>query len=505
MKYLFALTFALLISTLTFSQKIKVTLGPVLDRKEVMKMMDLPRVMIFRRSASAYFGHFFDTLSNKTISYVGFSGKNLQFVLSDDYVKPSYSKPLVAEVGEEGEKETIHLISFVTLNKKLFIFYSVNFPKSDQFSVYVNEINKDFVAMGSPILIHKYSGLKKNGNSVSLQLSENTKYFLLYRDIETKGREAQKFECKVIDINFAEVWNKTFELETMDKEENILDMDIDNSANLLVLSQKEKEPESGPLLHFYGWKDKVFKTARLGPTEGDNFGVRLEIVDGVKPYVMGLNKQKKNISCFVDRFDVASATLQHLSNTAMPEDFYKASNFNAFETKHWRVSDIVSLENHMLVASVEARLVVTQNGVPRGYYTYFTFINGFSEDGSLKYQHTVRKMQGSADELIGLALISYKNSVLAIYNDHPDNLELSPSEKKVKGYTGLKEAMIMVQQIDEAGKVTKYPLTTDPAMKNWSLNLQALSKVKKKLYYSTAWNRKSLFSIDSRALTFEIE
>jgi hypothetical protein len=503
MKYPFVLVFTLLMSLQSFSQKIKVNLGPVLDRKEMMKMMDMPRSFKARRSA--IYGQFFDTLSNKTISYIGFSGKNLQFILSDDYVKPSYSKPLVAEVGEEGEKETIRVISFLTLNKRLFIFYSVNFPKSDQFSVYVNEVNKDFVAMGSPILIQKFSGLKKNGNAVIFLSSENNQYFLLYRDIESKGREPQKFECKVIDTNFTEVWSKAFELESTDKEEDIQTIDIDNNANVFVLAQKEKEPESGPLLHFYGWKNKVFKTVRLGPAEGDNFGTRLEIVDGVKPYVMGLNKQKKNISCFVDRFDVASATVQHLSSTPMPEDFYKASNFNAYETKHWGISDIVSLENHTLVASVEARLVVTQNGVPRGYYTYFTFINAFSENGSLKYQHTVRKIQGSADELIGLALITYKNTVLAIYNDHPDNLKLSPTEKKVKGYTGVKEAMIVVQQIDEAGKVTKYPLTTDPEMKNWSLNLQALSRVKQKLYYSTALNRKGLLSIDSRALTFEIE
>jgi hypothetical protein len=501
MKYPFVLTCALLISMLAFSQKIKVTLGPILDHKERLKSVDIPLLFL----TSAYAENLFDTLSNKTINYVGVAGKNPKLVLSDDYVKLWYTKPLSAGIVMEGDNETFRLISFVSINKKLFVFYSMHFAGTDQFSVYAKEVSKDYLTFGSPILIHSYSDLKENGNSVSLGLSRNNQYILLYRDIETKRRESQKFECKVIDASFAEVWNRAFELENTDKEEIIQRADINNSGDIFVLSQKEKKPESGPLLHFYRWKDKVFKTVSLGPAEGDNFGVRLEIVDGVKPYIIGLNQQKKSVSCFVDRFDVASATLQHLSNTPMPEDFYKASNFNKFETKHWGVSDIVSLENHNLVASIEARLVVTVNEMPRAYYTYYTFINAFSENGSLKYQHTVRKIQGSANELIGLSLIPYKNIIVAIYNDHPDNLKLSPSEKKIEGYTGQKEAMIVVQQIDESGKVSKYQLTTDPSMKNWSINLDALVRIKGGLYYSIALNRKGMLSIDARALTFEIK
>jgi hypothetical protein len=454
---------------------------------------------------SAYTKNIFDTLSNKTINYLGVAGKNPKLVLSDDYVKLWYTKPLTAGIAMEGDNETFHLISFVSINKRLFVFYSMDSSGTDQFSVYAREVSKDYITFGSPILIHNYNGLKKDGKSVSLGLSRNNQYILLYRDIEAQRRESQKFECKVIDASFAEVWNRAFELENTDKEVTILRADIDNSGDVFVLSQKEKKPESGPLLHFYGWKDKVFKTVSLGPAEGDNFGVRLEIVDGMKPYIIGLNQQKKSVSCFVDRFDVASATLQHLSNTPMPEDFYKASNFSKFETKHWGVSEIVSLENQNLVASIEARFVVIVNGFPQAYYTYYTFINAFSENGLLKYQHTVRKLQASANELIGLSLIPYKNTILAVYNDHPDNLKLSPSEKKIEVYTGKKEAMIVVQQIDEAGKVSKYQLTTDPTMKNWSINLDGLVRIKGRLYYSMAVNRKGMLSIDGRALTFEIK
>lgn len=498
MKYPFVLTCTLLISILAFSQKIKLTLGPILDHKERLKLAGIP-LSVYTSSPDV-----FDTLSNKTINFFGFAGRNPWLVLNDDYVKLWYTKPLSAELIVEGDKETFKRISFVAINKKLFILYSIDFPSADQFSVYANEVSKDYTAFGSPILIHKYIGLKKDGNSVSLGLSRNNQYLLLFRDIETKPREPRKFECKVVDASFAEVWSRAFEVENKDKERTILRTDIDNSGDIFIVSQKEKKPESGPLLHFYKWKEKVFETVVLGPTEGDNFGVRLEIIDGVKPYIIGLNQQKKSVSCFVDRFDVASTTLQHLSNTPMPEDFYKASNFNRFETKHWGIDDIVSLENHSLVASIEARLVVTVNGVTGGYYTYHTFINAFSENGSLKYQHAVRKIQGAANEFIGLSLIPYKNTILAVYNDHPDNFELSPSDKKTKFYSG-GESMTMVQQIDEAGKVSKYQLTTDPTMKNWSINIDALVRVKRRLFFSTALMRKGLISRDLRALTFEIE
>lgn len=508
MKYIATLLVALGITTLGISQKIKVTAGPVLDPKEIMKLMGGQQIKLVRFSktpSTVSTGIFFDTVSNKSISYIGFSGSSLRFIVSDDYIKPGYGKELSAEFVKDGDKESIQLVSFVAVNNKLYIFYAVDFRKADQFSVYVNEVSKDFVVMGSPILVHNYKDLKKYGHSLGLTASRNNQYFLLYRDIETKSREPQKFECTVIDPSFGEIWSKIFEMENKDKELALQSIDLDNNGNLFVLAEKDTKPEGGPVLYFYRWKDKLFKSASLGLAEGDNFGVNLEIVNGTTPYLVGLNQQKKNIRCFVDRFDVLSTTLQHLSDTPMPEDFYKASNFNAFETKHWSVSSLVSLENKDLVAAVEARLVSYVNGIPRGYYTYFTFLNVFTEQGTLKYQHTVRKIQGSANEFIGLSLFPYKNKVLAIYNDHPDNLKLSPTEKKVEGYTGVKEAMIMVQQIDENGKVSKFQFTTDPQLKNWNLNLSSITKIKGKYYFANAMNRKGLLSFESRALTFEIE
>jgi hypothetical protein len=505
MKYIAVLVVALVIDMEGISQKIKVTLGPVLDQKEIVKMMGVPKFKIGRRATTISTGIFFDNVSNKSIIYFGFSGSSLRFMVSDDYIKPGYGKDLSAELVKEGDKESIQLVSFVSINNRLYIFYAIDFPKTDQFSVYMNEVSKDFVVMGSPILVHNYKDLKKYGHSVNLLPSRNNQYFLLSRDIETKPREPQKFECTVIDSLFSPTWSRLFEMENKDKELLLQSIDLDNNGNLYVLAEKEVKPEAGPVLYFYGWKDKLLKSAPLGLADGDNFGVKLEIVNGTTPYLVGLNQQKKSVRCFVDRFDVTSASLQHLGNTPMPDDFYKASNFNAFETNHWSVSNLVSLENKDLVASVEARLVKYVNGVPMGYYTYFTFLNVFTEQGALKYQHTIRKIQGSANEFIGLSLFAYKTKVLAIYNDHPKNLKLSPTEKKVEGYTGIKEAMIMVQEIDENGIVSKYPLTTDPQLENWNLNLSSITKIKGSYYYANAMSRKGMLSFESRALTFEIE
>lgn len=509
MKYNLAIAALTALTSLTFAQKIKVNPGPVLSPKEIMQLMassaSKSNVSVKLRSSSFAVGQFFDNVSNKTCSYIGASGGQLQFVVSDEFVKPSYSKSLSTELLKDGDKESIQLVSLTVHHGKLFIFYTLDFSKSDQFSLYVNEVSKDFVMMGSPILVHSYKDLKKYGHALGLLAAKNEQNFLVYRDVETKPREAQKFECTVLDSSFGEVWSKPFELEIKDKDLKIRQVDIDNNANVFVLAEKEAKPDSGPVLYFYGWKEKVFKSVDLGLAEGSNFGVKLEIVGGDKPYLIGLNQKKKDISCFVDLFDSSSATLQHLGSTAMPEDFYKASNYGAFETEHWGVSNVVSLENKDIVASIEARLALIRNGIPVAYFSYYTFLSVFTADGKPKLQHTIYKLQSGANELIGAALVPYKNSLLAIYNDHPSNLKLKPTDKKVEKYTGMKEAAIVVQQIGEDGKISKHEFTADPQLKNWSINLDALAKIQDGKFYATGLNRKSMFSFETRALTFDLE
>lgn len=106
-----------------------------------------------------------------------------------------------------------------TLNKKMYILYSLKFPKQDGFSVYVNEVSSDMVVLGSPIVLQNFKDLDTYGMNVYVSSSEGKKYILITRIFTAKSKETQKLECKVIDESFAEVWYQRIETENTGSED----------------------------------------------------------------------------------------------------------------------------------------------------------------------------------------------------------------------------------------------------------------------------------------------
>ncbi len=70
------------------------------------------------------------------------------------------------------------------------------------------------------------------------------------------------------------------------------------------------------------------------------------------------------------KLNTQTQAIENLGASPMPEDFYKASKVRAFDTQDWRVSDMVSLNNNSIVASVEAILVDTKYHVHHSYNAY---------------------------------------------------------------------------------------------------------------------------------------
>lgn len=500
LKLLLFLSFT--ISWMVNAQRIEISKGPIINAAEVRSEMNLPKVKFALFKPVSYSTSlFFDTQAKKAYTGIGFSGGAFQFAVLEDYIKYSGSKKLTAEF----VNGKVNIYAFFNIQNKMYIFYALKYPEKDEFSLYVNEVDKDMVVLGSPIIIQNYKNLKSYGDGISISPSKNKKKILITRVLDTRPREKQKLECKVITDSFSEEWIKEFELENMDKEMFLQTMEVDNSGNFYLLVKFTAKSEDQPVLYSYFWKTKSFKSFSLGLQEGENFGTNLELLNGEKPFLVGLNQKKKNVSYFIDRINPETETIDHLGVNPMPEDFYKASQFNAYSTKDWSVANLISLANNDLVASIEARLVVLRNGIPMGYYTYHTFLMSFKENGSPKWSHTVYKIQGGASETVGHLLLPVQNSVLVIYNDHPENINKKPEDKKVEGFTGLKEALMTVQEIDENGNVKKYPFTKDKGLENYCLNLNTTARIEENLFYAPIMNFKSRLKIESRHLTFNIK
>jgi|JI10StandDraft_1071094.scaffolds.fasta_scaffold04139_17 hypothetical protein len=484
-----------LITTLSFGQRVEVTLGPVLDPKQIRNDVKLPRIA-FGGSYSTTL--FFNPVEKKTYTGFGFKDKAFHFAVLDNYLNYSGVKKLAAET----INERVTLNSFIIVNNKMFVLYSMKFPDQDGFSVYVNEVSDDMVILGSPIILHNFKDLKAYGMNISVYISRDKQHLLINRLYETRPKEKQKMDCKVINNSFSEVWFKTIEMQNFDKELKVRSVDVDNSGNFYCLVEPNIRKVTQPTIYSYFWKTKSQKAFTAGLTTGDNFGTKLELLNGETPYVVGLNESDKKVTYFVHRIDKQAEALVSLGSSVMPGDFYKDSNFRGFETDDWSVTDVVSLENNTVVASIEAS---TYSSSTKVFYSYNAYILGLREDGSQAWARTIYKKQGvTLDGTYGHVLIPAKDNVLIIYNDNEDNISKKPEDPKVDIFR-TKDPMVVVQEIDPAGKVSKYPLSKNPSMKGYALFFNMMGKIDKGLYYATGMKINGLFSIDSRNMTLLIK
>lgn len=498
MKFFLFSLLALLCIQSAYCQSLEVEIGPIIDPKEMRKEVDMPRIIPLApfRSFSYSTSLFFDPVQKKTYSGFGLQGKAFYFGVLENYLKYTGVKKLTAE----NINEEVMLNAFITINKKMYVLYSLKFPKQDGFSVYVNEVSPDMVVLGSPIVLQSFKDLDSYGMEVYVSTSEDKKYILITRILNAKSKETRKLECKVVDDSFSELWYQRIETENTGKELTVQSIKVDGSGNMHALVEFETNKLNKPVVYSYFWKPKSLKVFEPGLATGENFGTRLELLKGNEPYIIGLNDEHKQVKYFVSRINVQSQTLERLASDLMPEDFRKTANFNLFETKHWGIMDIVTLDNDVIVASIEAIVVDSKYGQ---HHSYNAYVFAFRKDGSQVWSRIIQKKQITIPGLAGHILIPAKDKVLVVYNDVSDNINKSPDDPKV-GVLYAKNPMPVVQKIDAAGKAIKYQLTKAADFEGHALNFRALAKIKKGLYFNSTIKRNGMYSFESRNITIKL-
>lgn len=499
MKSLLTLFLFFVLVITTYAQRIEVTVGPPVDPKQVRKDAGIPSVVFSSPFKSFAFSStlFFNPEKKRTYTGFGIKDKQFQFGVLENYLTYSGVKKLASETIDD----KVSLNAFVFLKGKLYVLFSQKFSDRDEFSVYVNEVSEDMVLLGTPILVQNYKDLKKYGMAVHVAASEQKEYLILARVHDTKPREKQKIECKVVDQSFAEVWYKLVETENMDKDLSLISIAIDKSANMHMLVETHVGKIDQPVIYSYFWNSKTLKNFNAGLTTGKNFGTKLRLLNSEKPYAVGLNKNEKAVTYFINRVDVKNQALENLGSAPMPPDFYEASNVRMFDTFDWEVSDIITLEDNSIVASIEAVLVEPKYRV---HHTYNTYVISFDEAGKQKWSRVVQKKQVVMGGLHGHALLPAGNSVLVVYNDNKENISKKPEDTEVEVFKS-KDAMIVVQEFDPAGNVKKYPFSKDKQLEGFSLFFNGMDKIEKNFYYSSVINIKGLMSVESKNVTFRIK
>lgn len=497
----FTTSLLLLVVILTGSaQSLEIAKGPVIDRKEIRKNFDIPVVIAtpFNR-ISVTTALFFNTKEKLTYNGIGFQNRGFQFAVMEDYLNFKEVKKLSAETigGEQ-----VGLVAFLTLNTKTFVLYITKIPDQDQFSLYVNEVSIGMVLLGSPILVRTFKDLKAGGTALSVSLSDDEKFLLVSRVYSAKSKEKQKVEFLALDDSFGTIWQHVLETEYLERDLEVQYSSIDNNGNMYTMALDYTGKVNKPILYTYFWKNKSLKKATLGIAGGDNFGAGLEILDGVKPMIVGLNNNEKKVSYFIARVNDKTQEVDNLGTTPMPDNFYKTANEAYFSTRSWKVTDMVSLSNNSVVATISATLAIENKYVT--YYSFNVYAVSFQENGKSNWIKTIPKKQTTINELAGHMVVAANDKVLIVYNDDSNNLTKKPEDTDVDRFNG-RSAVIVVQEIDAAGKITKYPLSTDKELAGYSLNLNNTAKIEKGLYFGTLMKVSGLPPFESRNLTFKVK
>lgn len=488
-----------LFSWYAYGQNITIEKGPVIDPAKIMSDIGLSKRAL--ASGLSKGGGFSNTLlfnPKQRITYAGsgINKGNFYFAALDNYLDYASIKALTAEsISQEVFLHTLKLI-----NDKVYVVYSQEYKDQDAFTTYVNEVNDDMEVLGSPIKLCHFNNLKDEGFRILTSRSKNEKYESIIRIHKGKRNAPIKITAKVVDEQFSEVWNKTFQTKGVKNKTKIRSVQIDNAGNLFVLLDDLSGKTSQTRLYGYFPMEQTLKIFTPGPIMGENYGSKLEIIDGETPTVVGLSKEGKLMSYFIHRVNTSTQQLEYVLESDMPTDFYKTSKFKVFESKDWRVESIISPDNENIVASIEATLVDDKYHL---HHTYNTFIISVNAYGNENWTRTIYKKQSLIQGTEGHLLIPAGKKTLVIYNDHEKNLTLSPEDSDVEGFRS-KDARAVVQEIDENGNVKKYPFFEDDELNSYMLMFNQSSKIEKGLYYGTGMFIKGIANVTSRNFTFQI-
>src|ERR1044071_2456633 len=170
------LSACLTISLYTSAQSVKITAGKDIDKNELDKMSVGMRSFIRQESDGRSRNFYFLDNKHKVI-YMGIArdeDKRYRFGALKDYTTLTDSKVMQLEMpGNEGM--TYSLIKMEEINGRRFLFYITG--KDEESAVYVNQVDDNFVLLGSPI---KLMERKKKFQSTSIHVSRDKKSILIF-------------------------------------------------------------------------------------------------------------------------------------------------------------------------------------------------------------------------------------------------------------------------------------------------------------------------------------
>ncbi|MGB3466555.1 MAG: hypothetical protein WBA74_14845, partial [Cyclobacteriaceae bacterium] len=218
-------------------------------------------------------------------------------------------------------------------------------------------------------------------------------------------------------------------------------------------------------------------------------------------YIVGYQVIGDSKRYFIDRFDMDTQQLVHLSDQQLPESFYDNTDIPVLsQRKYWEITSLIETSGGDLVFLLEYAMGQQGRSI-RMKNKYLICVDG---DGLPRWIHTVNREVQVLPGLEGHLLMSKGDKVFILYNDHKANIKKSPEEEFVSKYSG-KSGMAVVQEIDGNGKAVKYPLSSDKALDKYVLNFRLATQLGTDYFYVPAIQIFGLNDVKSKNVTFRLK
>lgn len=446
-----------------------------------------------RSSLSDIVGH-----DNTGIYAIKIRGKK-KYTLEHYDTNLSPTRTLDLDFEEEGIPCVVETI--LQLRNKLYLFTSRSSNRERKNTLSVQEINKKTL-LPEPTK-HRIAEIDfsderaYNDGSFKVEVSRDSSRILVFYNLPYNKNEPEAFGITVLDDKLQVLWNKEVTLPYADGLLDVESFRVDNDGDVyllaLIYNEKRKSKRHGaPNFKYqvfaYTDKGNTFKEYPISLQDNFITDMQIEVLNNKNLICAGFYSQKGTFSIRGTYFLTVDLKSKEIKTTSLKEfgiDFI-TQNMKEREAEKTKRKEAKG-EEHELYEYDLKRLLVGKDGsailLGEQYFvtttTHSNMVNGSMQtyttthyyyndiiavkidpSGQIAWAEKIAKHQVSSGDdgfFSSYTLAIAKGKLCFIFNDNPKNLSYT-GVGKVYNYNRLKESLVVVVTLDQAGKQKRQPL-----------------------------------------------
>ncbi len=487
--------FLLLFPVALFGQSYDTQLGKILNGSDLGDIFQsqLGKVRL-RHGSTMGKMVFFDTERNIGYQGFGFSPKKgFEIGEFNEYVDLTTTKLLSAEVGVGGDSK-VFIHGFLNINNKFFILYSVNDKDKNEERVYINQLSRDMVVLGNPILLTTFDEKKDAYAPLYFTNSPDNKTFAVVREYLHRGI-TENIKIKAFDDNFNELINTTVDVSKTQEFFVLRDVAITDTKNLYLFGAVDPraknlvvfagaKSKATPFLLAYHAKAKELRTIEIREKDVKQYyNFKFFLTEDNEPTVAAVYKKGRELGY----------SIYHLSNQLLSVDWKYSGTLSAAadavaekyksDKEYIDIISFTKLLSGEYVVSLESNFITANKN--RSFSNAGSIILlGMDQKGGMMWEKIIYKHQRIPDTKLHSSHTAFATSagLLVVYNDNVENLAINPQNAKFKKLKKTKDAIPVGIEVSAAGSMKKRSLADGAHWTGFTLDMYHFPKIKQELY-----------------------